>query len=322
MYEPITNNEIQVKKPVRSEWGQKVKDNFDYLYGIASSFVGSGIVPNGSFEVDSDNDGVPDNWALNLYPGGSAAFSTANPAHGSQSWKFVHPGGSGNGGGYLDSAYIECFEYTRYIIGFIHWASNAAMKNQVIVRWYDKDKLFLSSDTVYSSTSNPTNRFIFLRGARAPNNATFLKIRVAGGYTDTNQAGSAYFDGITLDKFLPHVRCSFTIDEATTENSGWTDVGSASVAIPYNCDLTCDLEFEADLKAEADTVYIRFRIGDEYSNEEATAELTWQTFKFTLPYTDIKTHDTTIYVQLKGGSAIHPAHGRKTTNRAVHKLYP
>ena len=98
-YDAILSTEVDVDSPGKAELFQKIKDNFDYLY----SLIGGPVeVPNGSFEIDTDADGVPDNWTLNLYAGGSAAFDTTTPAHGANAYKFTRASGASNGRGYLE----------------------------------------------------------------------------------------------------------------------------------------------------------------------------------------------------------------------------
>ena len=158
-YTAITNDEIQVKKPVRQELMQKIKDNFDDHETKLSAASGAETIPNSSFEIDSDADGIPDNWTRYLYPGGSGGFETTNPAHGAKAYKFVHPGGAGNGGGYLESEYIKISgvdTMPRYISWFI-WSSVEGIRNDVIIRFFTSDKTFIYENTLYSSTSNPTS---------------------------------------------------------------------------------------------------------------------------------------------------------------------
>ena len=70
-YSALTTDETTAGKPGKQSLFRKIKDNFDYLYSlIASQSAGAGV-PNGSFEIDSDSDGVPDNWTRSLYSGGA-----------------------------------------------------------------------------------------------------------------------------------------------------------------------------------------------------------------------------------------------------------
>ena len=195
-YDPITTNEIQSGEPVLGPvgFGQKVKDNLAYLYSQISSSGES--VPNGSFEVDADSDGIPDNWTENLYPSGTFTLDTTDPAHAAKCAKFTHPGGAGNGGGYLDSDYISADDINPndYFISFLHRSSAAGMKNIVEIRCYDKAKAYLSTITAYYSTANPTAWKKFQFYLAFPAGTAYVKIRVIGGYTDTDVAGDAYFD--------------------------------------------------------------------------------------------------------------------------------
>lgn len=219
-YDAITSAEIQVGKPEKQSLWQKVKDDFDYLYGAVAS--ASGALPaNGSFETDSDGDGIPDSWTRTLYPGGSGAFETTSPAHAAKAYKFVHPGGSGNGGGKLVSEYIEVTELTGYNLSFIHWASVAGMRNKVQAAYYAKDKSSLSTTDIYNSTSNPTSATFYQYAFTPPANARYVKIVLIGGYTDTDVAGNIFFDGVLVSpESLP--------DSSVTQAKLKTTTGSVS----------------------------------------------------------------------------------------------
>lgn len=301
----ILDAEIQVKKPVKQLLMQKVKDDLDYLYGISGPSSG-GSPSNGSFEIDSDSDGVPDGWTKDLYPGGSGAFETTNPAHGAKAWKFIHPGGAGNGGGYLTSDYVEIAQIKTYVLGFIHWASVAGMKNQVYVRYYDKDKIYISETQLYSSTANPTSPTYFIAAFTPPANARYIKVRGIGGYTDTNVAGTAYFDDIEL---LPYKQESryFYQTEVSTDSQTWVDIASKNLGyIPAGM----QLRFLAETRSSGNqTAYIRFRIGSVYSNEASTEAETYVTVDFTLA-NFAGGPNTTIYMQIKGSA--YTTYGRKS----------
>jgi hypothetical protein len=153
-YNPILSSEVDVDSPGKAELFQKIKDNFDYLY---SKSVMSGDVLNGSLDLDTDADGVPDNWTLNLYPNGAGEFDTSTPSHGARAFKFTRLSGAGNGGGYLESSYIEISPLDTEVISVGIKSSVAGIKNIVKIRYFDKDKTYISDENVYSSTSNPTS---------------------------------------------------------------------------------------------------------------------------------------------------------------------
>lgn len=231
-WDPITDEEIQPNKPVVGDggFGKKVKGNLEYLYGNISLGQGDGI-PNGSFEIDSDSDGIPDSWTKNLYPGGAGSYEITNPAHGAKSYKFTHPGGAGNGGGYLESDYIEIHGLKTYWISWILWASVAGIKNIVQVRYFDKDKVELGSgspETLWSSTSNPTSPTLFTATYTPPATTRYVKYRLIGGYSDTNVAGTTYFDCISNE----------IANDAVTQLKLKTATGEVSTNIAEGANLT------------------------------------------------------------------------------------
>ncbi len=112
----IDSTDIQADKPITADLFKTIKDNEDYLYGTITGQAVAGVL-NGSFEIDSDADGVPNNWEWNAYSGGSGAQSTVC-SHGAYSFAITHPGGAGNGGGYLVSDFIPATTYGGYSIFF------------------------------------------------------------------------------------------------------------------------------------------------------------------------------------------------------------
>jgi hypothetical protein len=234
-FEPITAVEILAGKFAKTSIFSKIRNSLDFLNGALGS-LGVVDVPNGSFEVDSGGTGVPDNWTLSTYPGGSGSTDTVTPAHGAKGIKLVHPGGVGNGGGYWESDYIPCSPQAPQVIGVIHHASAAGMKNQVIIRHFTEAKTTISDETVYSSTTNPTASTQLLMGFTPPATGRFYKIKLVGGYTDTNVAGTAYFDGVT---FSPWVKGNVTNPAFTgsTGSTSWTDIGSITLTFPFSHNL-------------------------------------------------------------------------------------
>jgi len=194
-YSPILSSEVDVDSPVTAELFQKIKDNFDYLY----SKIGEAVnITNGSFELDTDEDDIPDNWTRNLYAGGSGTYDLSTPAHGAKAYKFTRTLGSGNGGGYLESDYLECSSLCTYAIAFSIKSSVSNIKNIVKIRYFDKDKVYLSEEDVYSSTSNPTSWTRYHLQLTVPSGAEYFKVRLIGGYTDTDVAGDTYFDDVQI----------------------------------------------------------------------------------------------------------------------------
>ncbi len=192
-YNPILSSEVDVDSPGKAELFQKIKENFDYLYSKSAM---SGDVLNGSLDLDTDADGVPDNWTLNLYPNGAGEFDESTPSHGVRAFKFTRVSGSGNGGGYLESSYIEISPLDNEAISVDIKSSVAGIKNIVKIRYFDKDKTYISDENVYNSTSNPTSWTKYYFTLTIPSTARYYKIQLIGGYTDTDVAGIAYFDNV------------------------------------------------------------------------------------------------------------------------------
>jgi hypothetical protein len=236
-YDAITAEEIAQDQPVTEPLLTKVKGNFEYLYSMITSPVG---VPNPSFENDTDVDGTPDNWTLNLYTGGTFDLDDTSPNHGAKCAKFTHPGGAGNGGGYLTSSYLECSPTIYYWLSFLLWASAAGMKNIVSVKFYDEDQSYLSETVLLSSTSNPATATFYTYVFIPPAGARYMKIVLTGGYNDTDVAGSAYFDAVEIGNDLarrPPVTAGslVLVASAPTERGGtdsWSQIKEVTINRP------------------------------------------------------------------------------------------
>ncbi|MFA5100531.1 MAG: hypothetical protein WC547_06595 [Candidatus Omnitrophota bacterium] len=249
-YSAITDAQIASGEPITASLMDKIQDNFSYLYGLIGS-AGQIGVPNGSFEIDSDADGVPDSWTKNLYAGGTGGIYTTSPAHGAQSFYFTHPGGGGNGGGYLTSDYVECSPNLNHILSFILWSTAAGMKNKVQIQFYTKAKAENGAAVdLYSSTANPTSATVFNYGIKPTASSAYFKIILHGGVDDTDVAGTTYFDDIRLIGHFPDVTAGDVIvasDKA--EESGTEDAYTKYKEIRILRDGTYKTSFE--LKAGA-----------------------------------------------------------------------
>jgi hypothetical protein len=199
-YQAISDNEVAIGKPAGLMLFKKIKNNIEYLYDQIGSAGTGGAIPNGSFEVDSDNNGYPDNWTWGGYNGGTLDLVTVDGGAGSRSVKITHPGGNGNGGGTLESDYLSCAAGDIRSFSLLHWAHDG-LRNKVAAHFFDAVKKPLSEgyeqilfDTVYSP---PTPERLILPFV-PPAGAHFFKVLLYGGVPDEAQAGEVYFDDVCL----------------------------------------------------------------------------------------------------------------------------
>lgn len=179
-------------------FGEDVIDNLNFLNGQIGSLAADDIL-NGSFEVEGAT-GIPANWERTLFAGGAGAFETANPMHGEQGYKFTHPGGGGNGGGSLESEYFAIGEIRNLILAWMHYVSAAGMHETVEVKYYTATQVFISTQTIYDSTSNPTTATNYQLPLVIPATARFIKVKVIGGDDNVDVAGDSFWDGIRIVK--------------------------------------------------------------------------------------------------------------------------
>lgn len=275
----IPASEYDVGDPILSSTMGKVKGDLDYLYGLIGTMKTNNIL-NPSFEIDSDADGIPDNWTLNLYPGGTSAMNVTTPAHGAKGYQFNRVLGAGNGGGYISSDYIECDEGHDYLLSLFLWSSVAGLKNLVTMSFYDKDKIILSGigQTLYNSTANPTSQMLFTFTFKPGASARYMKVNLYGGYTDTDVAGTTYFDGLFLTPIHPfspgsNIICSY--DTLTQANQlSWTKQYELKVSRTGTLTISFDLASTA-----GHTVHAKiYRNGSAIGTERTTTSATPTTF--------------------------------------------
>lgn len=217
-----------LSKPSNGDTGRKtlidgVIDDLAFLYGVYSS-LHSVSVPNGSFELDVDGGGEPDEWVTTLFTGGSRTIDTSagNFLHGGKALKFVHPGGGGNGGGYVTSAdFFEWDEKTALVLQWSHKVSAATMRDKVDVHFYDSAQTLISTSSLYTSITNPTSWTVQMsQPITPPANTRYAKIKITGGDSSVNVAGSSWWDNVRL---IPHpitFTNQYIFDTAGTFN--WT----------------------------------------------------------------------------------------------------
>lgn len=197
-------------------------------------------------------------------------------AHGSRCFWFQHPGGAGNGGGYIESDYIPTGLITQKIIVLGYRCSVAGIKVLCELRWYDQNKTYLSSTTAFNRSSDNVLNWgmVVIDGIPRPLGARFLKIRLTGGAPDVNQAGVVYFDSVELvdEPKTALAPMTETINQAqvSTTSSSFADLVSYSINIPAGVG---HLYIEAEINSGAASgdyitqAYGRMRIGTRYSTE-------------------------------------------------------
>jgi hypothetical protein len=214
-FSSIPSADIAAGKPVDVDLMTNIKDNDDALFASAAGALFYDV-PNGDMELTGT--AWPANWydssgvaGYTAYPGGTGSgIETTSPVYGSQSMRFTHPGGSGNGGGFSDSEYLPCGYKSPIKVRWLHYATAAGMKNQVLARWFDEDKVGISTSTLYNSVANPTTTTLFTALATPPSTARFLKIRLVGGESSVDVAGDAFFDAVSIERLDTAQQETFT----------------------------------------------------------------------------------------------------------------
>jgi hypothetical protein len=190
--------------PLDAERLNKILDNILFLYAQQQSLT-SQAVPNFSFEIDNDVDGVPDEWTWTAYTGGTIAMVNSKQHSGTKSVAITHPGGASNGGGYITTTdFIPVGKSEHRFLSFAIETTVAGMDCRAHVLWYDKDLSLISTDIVYASTANPTSAFEVKHADKdtggdeliSPSTAVYAKIRLFGGHSDVTTGGTAYFDTV------------------------------------------------------------------------------------------------------------------------------
>lgn len=271
----------------KTSFADAVIDDLTHLYNLAggSGSGAGGVLINGSFENDVDSDGIPDGWTQTLGVGAAAAFDTTTPAHGAQAYKFTTPGSVDS---YIETTdYILCAVPVPIIISFLLKCSAAGVAADVVIRWYDKDKAYVSSTTIYSDASiNPTSWTRMIAGATPPATACYYKLRFYGGISGDATAGDVYYDGLELIESQKAI-ANGTLAEQTTSSGTFVDAGSISIYLPYFAVVkNVTLVFEAEAKTGGSgTMGHRWRVGAYYSNEISTAVISYTKYMYTINLT-------------------------------------
>lgn len=158
-----------------------------------------GLVANGSFELDTNSDDVPDGWlSENNAAGSNNGLETGpgNTGAGAQSWRTQS---SGSGGGELVSANpFVVNDFDSLLVRFLLRSTVAAVRNIVRIEWYDVTDVLISSTDVYDSTSNPSTFTEEVHLASPPSGARLARIRILGGTSGGTLSGITYWDNVRV----------------------------------------------------------------------------------------------------------------------------
>lgn len=199
---------------------QAIIDDLNYLH---ANFVSSrDIIPNGSFELDSDANNEPDQWtkaASGL--GGTYTLTTTagNFIHGGKALSMTHPGGAGNGGYTAKSSnFLDWSEKRPLLLAWAQKASAAAMRNKVEIEWYDSAQALISTSAIYDSQANPTSWTEQRGGAWPAANTRYAKIKITGGDTSVSTGGTVYWDDFRV---IQQWRYNHKVEFTTAGTRAW-----------------------------------------------------------------------------------------------------
>lgn len=166
-----------------------------------SATTGTSLPINGSFEDDIDADGVPDNWTVVAYSGGTVTIDSTTSTHGAKSLKFTSSGSGGGQASTTDYYEVEAGKVTGVRFSII--SANANTFNKVQVYWYNAAQVFLSSNDAYSdATTNPTSWTRQYTTVTAPATAKYARIVITGVDPTSTTHSSTTFDSFELDTGL------------------------------------------------------------------------------------------------------------------------
>ena len=108
------------------------------LIPVSTSETGFNLVSNGSAEIDTDGDGVPDDYTVTEEDSSTNVRVSSDQVHGA--WCFKSTDGGNGGGTWLHTPYIEVSENTPFGHNYELKCSHVDVRNVIDLLWYDKDK--------------------------------------------------------------------------------------------------------------------------------------------------------------------------------------
>lgn len=245
-------------------------DALAVLDGILGSTMGE-VLPNGSFETYVTGATTPANWVRTLLQNGAGAVEESVIAHGQKAYKFTRVSGASNGGGQLTSSQFVPVGEGHQVSFKCSYKATAALQSTVELIFADEDESTVETRTVCTITAATSWRTLFYTGY-VPAGAYLVKIRLTGGTTAVDVAGSAYFDGIEF---------SSTALTPVMDGQEYTDTAGAyitvlSIPLPIPSDATtvaATVELKTDSASYA--AYFRAVINGTNGSEQSTVSTTY-----------------------------------------------
>lgn len=195
-YQPIWLN-VDADMEVKDKDGNLIGTDLSVNPSEITGVTDSGLVPNGSFEIDDDSNLVPDGWELTGFSGSTNAIDSTESTDGINSFKFTS---IGNGGGELVTTdFFVVNDIDVLSVQFDIKSSVVNVRNIVRLEWFDSAKSSISNTDIYDDASaNPTSFTSFLLQAIPPANARFAKLRLIGCDSSDATTGTTHFDRIVV----------------------------------------------------------------------------------------------------------------------------
>jgi hypothetical protein len=149
------------------------------------------LVPNGSFETNSGDNGTPTGWTLNITTTATIQIDKSDTFHGDSCLEFI---GGASGAGTATSGYFEVQSSKDIGVRFSLKASAATVDQTVKILWYTDDAgtaASTASTTVYNvTTTAPTSWTEQILTATAGSDALFAKVEISGSVEEVGPTGS------------------------------------------------------------------------------------------------------------------------------------
>jgi len=155
----------------------------------------SGLIPNGSFEIDTNGDGLPDGWDIIDYTNSTNLLDSTTQTDGVYSWRFTAADANG-GGNITTSDFFPVNGVNNLTVTWDMISSITGLNNIVRVSWYDATLAFISSDNLYNTTTPPLVWTTFQVSQAPPPTARFAKLNLFGVEVGTGP-GSTWFDRVS-----------------------------------------------------------------------------------------------------------------------------